>query len=218
MKDFADINNAVGTFPSVTAQDCSGPGETDGTALIADTMTDYFGFIQALMNEAGLTPDDAAEAYNDSQILDALKIVMSNVPVSIASGFPLLDITTRLPDWTFDDDDWRSEINSGELIFPINPPRITCDCDITVRVQPGTTRTGVNRISVGIYVNPPTTSKSLLGSLVYDDGTASVQNITVSLSGQAFSAANDYLVIVTAGNDGATNKDSCYFVDQDYSV
>lgn len=73
MKDFADLPNASGTFPSVTGPDCSGPGETDGLGLTADLFNDIMGSYQALMTEVNDSPDDTAEVYNDSQILDAIR-------------------------------------------------------------------------------------------------------------------------------------------------
>lgn len=80
MKDFADIPNSSGSFPDVTAVDCSGPGETDGTAIIADTMTDYFGAVQELLTIANITPDDSAEAVGASQIVEALRELIKQDP------------------------------------------------------------------------------------------------------------------------------------------
>lgn len=77
MKDFADIPNSSGSFPDVTAVDCSGPGETDGTAIIADTMTDDFGWKQALLDDINETPNDSAETASASQILDAIKTLIA---------------------------------------------------------------------------------------------------------------------------------------------
>lgn len=74
MFDFATLANIIGTFPSVTAKNASGSGSTDGTPLVAQWLSDYFGAMQAIMNRAGLTPNGVAESYTASQILSALKL------------------------------------------------------------------------------------------------------------------------------------------------
>jgi hypothetical protein len=73
MKDYATISNTVGTFPNVVSQNASGLGATDGTPYIAQVIDDLWGFSQAIMQHAGLTPDGVTESASASQRLTALQ-------------------------------------------------------------------------------------------------------------------------------------------------
>jgi hypothetical protein len=68
------VTNATGTFPDTVAQNVSVPGAGDGTEFVAATVDDTWGFHQALMDYAGLTPDAVTEAPGTSQMLEALKL------------------------------------------------------------------------------------------------------------------------------------------------
>lgn len=74
MKDFsAYLTNFAGAWPSVTAvNDTTGTAQ-DGTEWVAALIDDWWGFDQAIMSEAGFTPDGNDEVYNDSQKLRALR-------------------------------------------------------------------------------------------------------------------------------------------------
>lgn len=63
MKDYATVANIIGTFPSVSAKNCSGAGATDGTALVADWVNNLWGWVQDAISRAGLTPSGVAEAF-----------------------------------------------------------------------------------------------------------------------------------------------------------
>jgi hypothetical protein len=72
MKDYSTLANVDGLFPAVTTRNCTGPGATDGTPYDKTVADDMFGARQALMAEAGLTPNGVDEAAGASQALDAL--------------------------------------------------------------------------------------------------------------------------------------------------
>ena len=73
-KYVVSVNNATGTFPGTVAQNVSAPGEGDGTEFVAATVDDTWGFHQALLDYAGLTPDAVTEAPGTSQMVEALKL------------------------------------------------------------------------------------------------------------------------------------------------
>ncbi len=55
--------NVIGAYPSVKAKNTSGAGATDGTALLANWVTNLWGFVQDAMQRAALTPSGVAEEY-----------------------------------------------------------------------------------------------------------------------------------------------------------
>jgi hypothetical protein len=63
----------LGTFPNITGKNASGPTATDGTPFTADYINDMWGFMQDILNAAGLTPSGQAEAAGSSQVLTALQ-------------------------------------------------------------------------------------------------------------------------------------------------
>ncbi len=75
MKNYDTIANTVGAFPGVVSQNATGPGATDGTPYIKQVIDDLWGFSQALMNHAGLSPDGVTEADGASQRLLAMQRV-----------------------------------------------------------------------------------------------------------------------------------------------
>lgn len=221
MKDFADIDNAVGSFPSVTATDASGPGETDSFALVADYFNQHLGWIQALMNEAGLTPSGSDEVYNNSQILNAIKLMFANrQPCPIINGQPLIDNTSQLPDWIYDDADWKSKVNDGVIEFALDPPRnLSVDVTITISLNPGSARSTGNRMTCRVWRQQQGGYTAVTASSeVEDDGTTASQSVEVTISGYTFYNNSAYVLRVTAGNDGATNQDSVYSIQQDYEI
>ena len=74
------VGNVTGTFPATTAKNSSTPGATDGTPLVAAMVNNIWGYFQALMNQAGLTPNGVQEAYNASQILTASQLLFGATP------------------------------------------------------------------------------------------------------------------------------------------
>ena len=73
MKDFANIDFTTGAFPTVTADQSSGPTVRDGAPLDADWLNDLWGSFQALLSKAGITPSGSNESTTASDILDAIR-------------------------------------------------------------------------------------------------------------------------------------------------
>jgi hypothetical protein len=77
MKKFETSHtNVAGTFPDTTAIDATGPSTTDGTEYIADGINEEWGWIQALLFEAGITPSGVTESKSASDILDGIKTII----------------------------------------------------------------------------------------------------------------------------------------------
>ena len=62
----------IGTFPNFAAKNASGPTATDGFPYTADSVNDWIGFTQDLLNRASLTPNGQAEVSGASQLINAL--------------------------------------------------------------------------------------------------------------------------------------------------
>lgn len=69
-----DETDPVG-YPHGKAQNETSPGDDDGTPLEQALVNDIFGFQQALLGEAGLTPSGTPDTAVASQYLQALKII-----------------------------------------------------------------------------------------------------------------------------------------------
>lgn len=218
MKDFADVPNAVGTFPDVTAIDCSGPGEVDGTADIADTLTDDWGWKQALLNDQGITPDDTAEADGDSQILDALKML------SCKQGKQtLISAVPNSGSWELiangSEFHWKSLGDEEYLLLPLNLPKgLTLDISLYIWIKPGAIRSGTNRVSAQI-AKENTDSFTLIGSPVYDNGTTALpQVLQLSTTGESITSDGDYYIIIKSGSDGSSNFDELYYYNMSFDL
>jgi len=74
MKDYlATFTHTDGAaFPNTATVDATTPGSTDGTEVVKLMIDDFWGFNQALMNYANLTPDGVQESAAASQRLDAI--------------------------------------------------------------------------------------------------------------------------------------------------
>jgi hypothetical protein len=208
MKDFDDIPNAVGVFPDVTAIDCSGPGEVDGTSIIADTMTDQFGWVQALLSEVGDTPSGSAETATVSQILNAIKLL----PAVYSLPFTPLLIGTG---WVFPGGNpWSLSSNANYGIFfgGILLPNVPLDLTIEVRITPGAARAGANRPSAQLFYTTTASDipQSEIGPIYTDTG-SSIQTITLSKNFTPVDS-NSYVLKVTAGNDALSNIDIVHYV------
>lgn len=68
---FANTNGIA--FPGTKGKNASAPTATDGTEFIAKMIDDLWGFNQALMDYASLTPDGVDEAPGTSQRIDAIR-------------------------------------------------------------------------------------------------------------------------------------------------
>lgn len=98
MKDPAGTTNSAGAFPNVIAVDNAVAG--NGTLLEELWLTDKWGFFQALMSGAGLTPSGSAETATTSQLLEAMRYHCGNpgeivqwAGATIPAGMRLLELT-----------------------------------------------------------------------------------------------------------------------------
>ena len=71
------VNPADANYPFGSIKDNTRPGANDGTPLAAVWGNDWEGFAQAAMTEAGITPSGLPDTAQDSQLLDAVKVVTS---------------------------------------------------------------------------------------------------------------------------------------------
>lgn len=108
MIDYATIANTSGAFPAVVGLNSTGPGNLDGTPYIKSVIDDLWGFSQALMNAASLTPDAVTESSTASQRLEAIRRI---------SGYP-----GEVVCWMGDQADPSS---LGIRLLPLNGQTIT---------------------------------------------------------------------------------------------
>jgi hypothetical protein len=210
MKDFATyLTNITGAFPNIVPQDCSGPGETDGTEVLADLLNDgIFGWIQALMSLNSTTPDGTAESSTASQIIYCiLKLLMGKtIPMEWAQ---------------FDADSWNVSIydqsittkaNSQALSFPIDSPLIIASpvnpsMLVGIIVYPGAARTGANRMRMDVIESGTSEVKTVVGS-VYDNGTANEQTLSVTYT---HDFTKRYKIEIYSGNTSKSYPDSVHY-------
>ena len=70
--NFAETNGAG--FPNTLGKNATGAGATDGTEFVKLFIDDIWGRFQAIMDYAGLSPDNVSEAPGTAQHLDALAL------------------------------------------------------------------------------------------------------------------------------------------------
>ena len=76
--------NVSGTFPDVLGLNASGPSATDGFEFIANFVNDNnIGWMQMLLNHAGLTPTGVVESDSASQVKEALQKGFGGAPGTI---------------------------------------------------------------------------------------------------------------------------------------
>ena len=74
MKNWATaFTNTSGSFPNILAVNVSTPGAGDGTEFISDLINDFWGWMQHMVNGAGLTPSGSLESSSASQVGQALR-------------------------------------------------------------------------------------------------------------------------------------------------
>ena len=100
MKDFKALygDTVRGLWPYILAKNASGAGAEDGTPYDSEFINTLWGFIQAVMNETGTTPNGQTETATYSQIWNAMKdfnypvgslyIQHMNDPSPIERGLP----------------------------------------------------------------------------------------------------------------------------------
>lgn len=69
------ITPASPAYPLGQARDITVPNDGTGTPLRASLVNDLFGFQQALLKEAGITPNGVPDTALDSQYLQAIKVL-----------------------------------------------------------------------------------------------------------------------------------------------
>lgn len=89
MRDFftAYTNTNGVVFPDTEGVNASGPSETDGTEFVDISVDDGFGWgwMQALLSAAGLTPNGSAESVSNSQLFDSWELLFG-IPDGYISG------------------------------------------------------------------------------------------------------------------------------------
>ena len=113
---------------------------------------------------------------------------------------------------------WYSIENVGELYAPLQIPVIGSAITLAVDVllEPGAARTSTNKVKVVLTETIPSFTPSYItgGSTLdtqYDDGTTNKQIVVVT-SSITPTSAKFFGLIITAGNDGATNTDIVHHV------
>lgn len=76
MLNFKDAFAQTGgeNFPSTTSKNSSGGDALDGTHINKDFIDDWWGFAQACLSAASVTPNGVNETYNNSQILASIVV------------------------------------------------------------------------------------------------------------------------------------------------
>ncbi|MEI0492058.1 hypothetical protein R4J17_06405 [Brachyspira intermedia] len=92
MKDYSQafINTNGEEFPNTKAVDANSPGATNGTEIIADLLNDNWGFFQALLKTASISPNGEDETADNSQKLEAImKLINSHIELNDDTGYQL---------------------------------------------------------------------------------------------------------------------------------
>lgn len=116
MRDFftAYTNTNAVAFPDTEGINASGPSETDGTEFVKISVDDGYGWgwIQALLTAAGLTPNGSPESVSNSQVLDSHEILFG-IPDKYISGLVPLIAADTDHDITFGVGEARSALASS---------------------------------------------------------------------------------------------------------
>ena len=92
MKDYSQafINTNGEEFPNTKAVDANSPGATNGTEIISDLLNDNWGFSQALLKTASISPNGEDETADNSQKLEAImKLINSHIELNDDTGYQL---------------------------------------------------------------------------------------------------------------------------------
>jgi hypothetical protein len=110
MKNYKSLFGPLvnGQWPNITAKNASVQGAVDGTPFTEDFINDIWGFMQAVMLSANLTPDGQSESSGASQILQAQKIITQNII------FPIGKRYTQYPN------DYSPNELKAKGVFPAN--------------------------------------------------------------------------------------------------
>lgn len=85
MKDYSQafINTNGEEFPNTKAVYAGSPGNTNGTEIIADLLNDNWGFSQALLKAASISPNGKDESADNSQKLEAIKKLYNDADTAL---------------------------------------------------------------------------------------------------------------------------------------
>lgn len=88
MKDYRDNNAYTNNeaFPNTLAVNSSGAGNKDGTKFNKELVNDNWAFYQALLKEAGLTPNGQDDTVESSQKIEALKKIITSLANISSNG------------------------------------------------------------------------------------------------------------------------------------
>lgn len=213
MQDFYAIPNTTGTFPDVAAQNASGPGVTDGTAITKQFVDEIFGFFQALLSDYGVSPSGSAEVHDSSQLLDAVKNTWRK---SIAGGWAipgtaLLSVDPASSNWYRGSSYMSSQANGGQCKVPLllNPTWETVDTIYAYVYAGDGSRTGDDRLRVRFVSHNLITGAITEIAEGAQAASSGSQTITLSSIGHSV-IGNGYSIEVIAGTDGTHVADRVY--------
>jgi hypothetical protein len=78
------VDTGVAVYPYGRARNVNTPGAGDGTPFEKDLLNDIFGFQQALLVAAGLTPSGTPDHRDASQYLDAIKALTKRTAICLS--------------------------------------------------------------------------------------------------------------------------------------
>ena len=85
------IDAASADYPHGRARNVTNPSDGTGTPLEKAWLNDLFGFQQALLSEAGITPSGAPDTARNSQYLDAMRALFLAVDSDIVARITALE-------------------------------------------------------------------------------------------------------------------------------
>jgi hypothetical protein len=202
----------IGTFPNFAAKNASGPTATDGFPYTADSVNDWIGFTQDLLNRAGLTPNGQAEADGGSQLINALMrgaaqrpgdVVYTAVPTqALRAQSRLLDLAGQIIPITGAYSRLAAAAYCGDSLNAAAPAFYKCDAS-------------GNRTTSGAYMKLPDCRGLFLrgagtnsASSIYAGGAVGAF-IADALQGHAHSASKTLIGKITLGSSwgsGAANN------------
>ena len=143
MKDYskAFINTNGEEFPNTKAVDAGSPGNTNGTEIIADLLNDNWGFSQALLKAASISPNGEDETADNSQKLEAIKKLYNDADTALKNiltqtitqadtalqnniNTEKARITKEITDRTNADKNLQNQINTAKYNLPSNGTEI----------------------------------------------------------------------------------------------
>lgn len=212
-------------------------GDGVGTPFEEKWLNDLWGFLQSLLVEASITPSGDPDEVGASQYMEAFHLLRRLTPTGLEVRRPLsLDSATpqnaaSIAKWERVVDSgayvWRSraaglaplliplnsyvadDVDAGDLVTPLRGVEIT---GVSVSMEPGTSRTGNDRMQVQL-VQAKLVGGVLTETVVASEyGTTGTGLDTVSITGltHAFDPFGDYTLRVFSGDDGDANQDRVY--------